>query len=324
MGASIPQVEDMNNDGHLDIVVSNYLCDIMYYEGNGTDSFAEFKRFKLEDGSELTYTEENQQNQINARNPSRTYGAVKLHDWDEDGFIDILFTSNHIGVTVFINTGNDGVPVFKLGEEIKVNDQEIRYDRPSIDVFDINCDGAKDLVMGMNKKGTYILNSGTNKAPEFSEIHDLYVEDSIKIEMDGVTANPIHGEIQVNVADWNSDGYPDLIVGENCGWTISPPFEKAYLFLGKPDGTVDVTSPAATPKSTAISIGVVGKKVSYKLPESGTTTLTLYSLRGRKIAEHSLDHAIDGVIELSDIANGSYIVQMQSNNIVHRQIINLF
>lgn len=311
MGSSMPQVEDMNNDGHLDIINSSYYCDILYWKGNDSDTLSEHELFKLEDGSDLTYEEAVSSEQINGR---RVYGAVDVHDWNEDGLLDILFTSGHVSLEWYENIGTKEEPLFKAGQKIQLNGTDIMHERPSVEVFDINLDGKKDLIFGTQKRGFYLLNSGTNESPEFTgEEHDFYYGDSLKIEMDGANANPIHGEIQVHVTDWNSDGFPDLLVGENCGWTVDPPFEMLYLFKGVPDGEAVIYEETAL-KSTLpqAHYNSLSKTLTVGGVDRDDVSLSLLTIGGREVVKKS--RVDDSGISLNGLSRGVYLVELRAGN----------
>lgn len=318
----MPQVEDMNGDGFQDIVVSEYMCNIAYFEGNGTDNYSERKQFKLEDGTDLTYFEKG--NYSDQMNNGRTYGAVHLHDWNEDGLLDILFMASHIPLTVHINCGTAEEPVFKAGEKVLLNGEEILLRRPSVQVADINLDGTKDLIFGLSFKAAYAVNSGTNSEPQFDLLEYFYAGDSVQIEMIESTreARPIHGEVHTQVCDWNSDGYPDLLIGENCGWSLSPPWEMLYLFMGIPDGSVGAKSSPQVPLNRS-GITVRNRTVHYNLSNYRNPTLSIFSLKGRKIMELKTSNRI-GTVNLSNLADGSYIIRLNTDSEIFSQKITLF
>ncbi len=128
-----------------------------------------------------------------------------------------------------------------------------------------------------------------------------------------IDASPIHGETQVAVVDWNNDGYPDLLLGENTGWTIGGPLEYLFLFLGVPDGSVGN-------KKASISNENIGELVKYNVGMKSLSVncssgeLSVIALNGKKVKHVKID-ALTKTILLKGVTKGAYILYLESDKL---------
>jgi len=161
------------------------------------------------------------------------YVSPEIVDWDEDGDLDLLVgtgaLANEKEIRFYENVGTLPVladPVTVVSRTSTTGLIYENYYEPA--VLDINDDGKKDLMIGGSRYGTtttFVLrkciNTNTNAAPVFTSCSYLILP--------GLVNNV------VDFADWDEDGYIDMLRGFASGYITNP----VTLFHGKgpdPDG----------------------------------------------------------------------------------------
>lgn len=199
-GYSAPVVVDLNGDGKKDLVVGTGNGRILIYENIGTNESPQFTTGKF----------------IQACFDWRI--IPQAVDWNGNGKIDIIFGSRQGWVYWLENTGSreewefiksSGEPG---GEFVKIKREKLdigQFSAPA--VFDWNEDGKKDLLLG---EGTFsansihlYLNSGSRRNPKFREGDRQYL---------AYGKGRMH--LRPSVVDWDQDGDPDLVVGDEKGY----------------------------------------------------------------------------------------------------------
>lgn len=195
-GAS-PCVYDWNADGMKDLLVGDSDGKIHIYLNIGTDATPRF-----EDAVLLTVNEE-------------TYDAgggtmPLVTDWNNDGLHDVLCGDKDGKVQLLLNVGANTAPRFDKVRFIYDGLHELQVDAYSGPcVWDWNFDGRKDLVTGRYDGSVVVfLNQGTDEYPTF------YRSIVLKIGDEDLNAGFF---TRIAIADWNSDGQPDIIAGNNHG-----------------------------------------------------------------------------------------------------------
>ena len=191
---------DFDGDGAKDLITGeNYGC-IRFYRNTGTDSNPQFSGYTLLEvgGSDYYCT--------------NGFSMPEVVDWDNDGVLDVICGDggDDTGGRVYLlhNTGSNAAPVFPSAQAIP-NVNVGAYGRASPTVVDWNGDGDKDLLVGETYgKVYYYENTGTDSSPSFTSGQPLKAGGSTLSV--GYYARP-------TVADWNSDGTPDLLVGSYDG-----------------------------------------------------------------------------------------------------------
>jgi hypothetical protein len=155
-------------------------------------------------------------------------------DWNGDGKLDILagvsdwreygwdggFTANggwkagplHGTVYVHLNLGTATKPRFGKGRAIHAGDRIIdTYGMPTPCPADWDGDGDLDLVVGNFVNWmTYYENEGSGSDPKMSTERSPRFEDGTPVRLN-------HCVMQIVVDDWDEDGDPDLVIGEEDG-----------------------------------------------------------------------------------------------------------
>lgn len=148
-------------------------------------------------------------------------------DVDGDGRRDLIICPNDAGngetqnhIWLYTNEGTDASPRFRLVTKNFLTDEMVFVNSGSHPAFcDVNADGLTDLIVGTNgmllKDGlrknrmVLFLNQGTESAPAYRLSDPDYLQMSVKAEGTGRLA-PTAGDL-------DSDGDPDLLVGDSFG-----------------------------------------------------------------------------------------------------------
>ena len=200
VGHSSPFVVDINGDGKKDIVcgdsdwIGSYPSNgmIWYYLNTGINKAPVFTTGKF----------------IKGRFDSNVKPVVV--DWNRDGRRDIIFGSVN-GWIQFLRGKGSGIR-FEEVRFVEAGKKKLdigQFSAPA--VFDWNRDGRQDLILG---EGTYsansvyiYLNEGSSSNPEFDKKGRRYLA---------------YGEGKMHltpcIVDWDKDGDPDLIVGDEHGY----------------------------------------------------------------------------------------------------------
>ena len=262
---------DWNDDGMLDIIVGERYGYVHYYERTSE--------------SPITLTE---RPDIVCAGTTIDVGynsAPVVVDWDEDGDLDMLVGNQTGNVRLYLNDGGDSVPVFSSYENVQSNGSDISHYRNCPQVFDLNGDGKKDLLCGANDyKIYYYENTGTNAAPEFSG---------------SVTLVSKYAGIRFSLADWNGDGYTDILSSDYNGYVD--------VHLQDVEGIAESSGSVPSRTLTASRNPFMGA-VTVQAQGFGDARIEVFDVAGRMVLDQPFtgSHTLDG----SGMAPGAYIVRV--------------
>jgi len=127
-------------------------------------------------------------------------------DWNNDGIKDLVIGCENYEVRVYLNIGSNSEPEFG---SYSVIDNVSQY-RCTPEAFDLNGDKKKDLLIGEQTGYVYYYeNSGTDEDPSFNTYSTIKTESGGDVKV-GAGA-------QIHLADWDEDGFIDILAGENNG-----------------------------------------------------------------------------------------------------------
>lgn len=137
-----------------------------------------------------------------------------LVDWNNDGLKDLVCGAIEGKINIFLNEGTDTEPAFHTCSFAVDPNQKTIYvpgGRSSPEVFDLNFDGKKDILTG-NTDGQLLLylNVGTDKDPVFAEYKPVDANGIVIDLEDNPRSRP-------SICYWDSDGYPDVLIGAYDG-----------------------------------------------------------------------------------------------------------
>ncbi len=168
------------------------------------------------------------------RTPS--WPAPALADWNGDGIPDLTL-AHYAGPIWIYPRERDGS--FQDAITLLVNGREKITGDSGLCVTDWNGDGLPDLLLGEDKQVSLYLNTGTRQTPRFDDGSVSGFEllkQGAKLEAGGAVLTLGTAISGLDVADWDSDGLPDLLVGEKTGkvWWFRNTGHLSRPVLGQP------------------------------------------------------------------------------------------
>jgi len=298
-------IDDFDNDGDPDIIISSYLNDNLTlfeltnpdffsfrlkvidnkinqageissgdFDNNGTIDFISCSRsggysnIYLNDGN-LNFTEK----LLNSDNEPIGNGVGDLND---DGFLDILITSFKEGqILLYINNG-DGVNYTR-----HIIDENIKYPT-SIEAEDMDNDGDLDIIASYNE-GLVIYTNNNIQNLNFNK-----------------SEYPIGNSVgDFTIIDFDNDGDKDIIAS-------NPSTNTLYKFENDLISSVFETNNFRF----QLSPNPVSNILKINTDVQSNYSSEIYNLDGKLILKQKNINEID----ISDISNGIYLIKLKNNN----------
>ena len=216
-GSPLPNFRDFDQDGDLDILVGEFIDTLTYFENTGSQT-----RPSYADGRKIMMDGEVFHSKLCMHLPV-------AFDWDEDGDQDLVIGEEDGRVSLMENTGRmvGGVPEFRPPEYFQQEAEYLKFGVLSTPFgFDWDNDGDEDIVSG-NTAGEigWIENLG-GYPPKWDKPRLLEAGGKtirIMAGPNGSIQGPVEqkwGYTVLNVADWDHDGLPDLVVNSIWGKVV--------------------------------------------------------------------------------------------------------
>ena len=214
-GMPSPNFADFDGDGDLDLLCGEFLDGLNYFQNTGsrTKPVYEPARRLKNAGKELAMN-------------LQMIVPVAI-DWDSDGDTDLVVGDEDGRVAFVEHTGRvaEGVPSFLPPVYFQQEAQDVKFGALVTPFsFDWDADGDEDLICG-NTAGHigFIENlDGANPprwaAPQLLEVDGQPIR--IQAGRTGSIQGPCEakwGYTTINVADWNGDGLPDIVINSIWG-----------------------------------------------------------------------------------------------------------
>ncbi len=246
-GCPSPNFSDFDNDGDLDLICGEFLDSFTYFQNVGSRTEPEYAagvRLTADSGQQL---------------------AMELQmivpvafDWDLDGDADLI-VGDEDGRVAFIENVSPGqagaAPIFREPQYFRQQADTLKSGALATPVgYDWDADGDIDLISGNTAGFIEVFEnlSGPGVAqPRWAAPERLRAGDKVfRIEAgpNGSIQGPAEakwGYTTLNVADWNLDGLPDVVVNSilgrvlvllNCGTPEQPEFAEAVPIEVQWDG----------------------------------------------------------------------------------------
>jgi hypothetical protein len=268
---------DWDGDGMLDLIVGERYGFIHYYRRTSNDAIT------LEKQKDLV---------CNGTTIDVGYNSAPVVvDWNEDGNIDMLVGSqgNYSGgvgtVQLYLNTASSGEPVFTSYSYIENAGSDIDWYRNCPQVYDLNEDGKKDLLCGLNNYHVYYLeNVGTNAAPVFNGYESLIYK---------------YAGMRFWMCDFNGDALTDVLSSDYNGYV----WVWIQMTTGVGGSGIEVAPRTLTSSSNPFMESVMIRGEGFT-----NATLSIFDISGHRVvsAPFDGDYTWSG-----DIATGAYFVQVE-------------
>ena len=194
-----------------------------------------------------------------------SHAAPRFVDWTGAGHLDLLVGGGDGYVWLFLNTGTPTAPQFAAGVKVQDGASDLRAGTGYTGVcfVDMTGDGLKDLVVAYSDNQVRLYrNQGTATAPVFNGWETLPGPGDLPVQFQANCG------ARIDVADWDGDGLPDLLVGGFDG----------YIYWYRNTGTASQPSFTSAPKTFSVN---------------GTTICHPYNVQPR-----AFDFNGDGVLDL--------------------------
>ncbi|MBC8182923.1 VCBS repeat-containing protein [candidate division KSB1 bacterium] len=214
-GMPTPNFADFDNDGDLDLLCGEFIDKFTYFENIGSRMSPTYSK-----GVILKYENEPIKMDLEMIVPV-------AFDWDKDGDVDLIVGEEDGRVSFVENTGKviNGVPQFFPPKYFRQQAADVKFGALVTPVsFDWDNDGDEDLICG-NTAGYigFIENLDGGNPPKWAEPKYLQAEGKvirIQAGYNGSIQGPCEakwGYTTLNVADWDGDGLPDIVVNSIWG-----------------------------------------------------------------------------------------------------------
>ena len=152
------------------------------------------------------------------------------HDWNNDGYKDIIAGGMDGQIKIYINKGTDLKPLLNDYFLLSLGSNVFNIgSRSAPRIYDFDKDGLIDILVGELLGYVYFLkNVGTTSNPVFKRADKLFLNNGNALKYPGRGPRS-----RLDVTDWNNDGLNDIIAGGASG--------KVMLFLSTNDKSVSLS-----------------------------------------------------------------------------------
>jgi hypothetical protein len=145
-------------------------------------------------------------------------------DWNGDGLADLLCGDGSGNVHLFPNTGTREAPVYESETLLQAQGVNVNFNvRSAVRVCDWDGDGLPDLLGSGSAFTGWCRNTGSRTQPVLASPVPLQAP----VAGPGLVAIDHGSRMRLELADWDCDGSPDLLIG---GWDGFVHFYRGYRF----------------------------------------------------------------------------------------------
>ena len=288
-----PAAADLDNDGDIDLIVGQSVGTLIFLEN--TAGLGNPMQFGLPVMNYLS---------IDAGD----YSAPQLFDIDKDGKIDLLIGNRAGKILYYKNNGTVSNPVFELVTNqiggVDVRDYNMSYFGYACPNFFLKNDTTYLFVGSESGKIYYYKHIDNNLEGNFTLVEEqlFFVRDDHRF--------PIKQGIRTSVAvsDLNSDGFPELLIGNYAGGlTYYSGMQAPSVFIGVSETRKSESDMKIYPNPTkeAFSIQLENSNSSVKKVE-------IKDLSGRIVA--FWNEPQQNVFDVSMLKIGLYLIEIELQN----------
>lgn len=254
---------DWDEDGDMDLMVGDTWGYVYWFRNTGTR-----RQPKLTNAGQI---------KANGTAIDVGFSSVPvITDWNNDGKKDLMVGTEEHGIRMYLNKGTNSSPQF--GDYFLIGN--INFFRGHPEVGDLNADGKKDLLVGADGFVYYYQNIGSDASPQFAE-------PGVKLKTISGSDVQVFKRSRPEMADWDEDGRPDLILGDDDGYVT------VFLNRGIPTALGDATR---TPQNFELNqnypnpfgpgvdkAASATTQIPFSLRQAGRVQLAVFDLTGRRI-----------------------------------------